>query len=166
MGFLYSYAASKLSAVGILGAASKLAVVRWLAVECMVRLVVRKCACGSWRFCANTAMHGVGFSFPAHVCFYACMLASPFSILRAPFMLSPTIYSSVLAYSLCVANPAMIALVSSSVPTAPRYIEVSVPEAALIAGVPILLRASAARRSCGSRWYPGFASLSPGTCGQ
>ena len=54
MGFVYFYAASKLAAVDMLGAASKLAVVRWLAVECMGLLVVRKCATGSWRRYQNT----------------------------------------------------------------------------------------------------------------
>ena len=111
MGFVYFYAASKLVAVGILGAASKLAVVAWLAAECILLLLVRNCVCGSWRFYQNNDLtHGVGVSLCAHVCIYACMLASPFSILRLPNLLSPAIYSGVLAYSLCVANPAMIAL--------------------------------------------------------
>ena len=71
MGFAYFYAASKLAAVGMLGAASRLAVVAWLAAECMLLLVVRKCACGSWRFYKNNAMHGAAPSFVTHVCFYA-----------------------------------------------------------------------------------------------
>ena len=69
MGFLYFYAASKLAAVGMLGAASKACgSAAWLAAECMVLLVVRKCAAGSWRFYQNNAMHGFGFSLFANVC--------------------------------------------------------------------------------------------------
>ena len=138
MGFVYFYAASKLAAVGMLGAASKLAVVRWLAVECMVLLVVRKCATGSWRWYQNNAMHGFGFSLFAHVCCYACMLASPFTLLRAPFLLSPAIYSGFLAYSLCVANPAMIAL-GFFLGADRASFEITVRDAVLIAGIPTLL---------------------------
>ena len=55
-------------------------------------------------------MNGFGFSLFVHVRWYACMLASPFALMRAPFGLSPATHSGFLAYSLCIANPVMIAL--------------------------------------------------------
>jgi hypothetical protein len=86
----------------------------------------------------NNATHGLGFSLFAHVCYYACMLASPFTVLRMPFLLSPAIYSGFLAYSLCVANPAMIAL-GFFLGADRASFEITVRGAVLIAGIPTLL---------------------------
>ena len=107
--FLTAYGISKAVSLAILFiAASTFGIpLGWLTLEC-VGLLLWRMYYGNWRMYRHGA-DGIGISLLGHLCWYLCLLAAPFPIIRNTALLTPRIYCCGLLY-MVISNFLMIGL--------------------------------------------------------
>jgi len=140
-GFIGGTVISKWVAIATLATASGSAAVGWLATECMVLLVLRRVAEGSWRF------HLPGLDTPVlsalvHLVLYLPSVAAPFPFLRFPNYLGPSVYCANVCYQ-TIASPLMLLVAfslegGSAMPQAELWKILGVATAVLLVGASLM----------------------------
>ena len=120
--FVFGFVTAKLVAVATLGATARVSLALVMLGESIALLLVRY-AIGNWRVAQHIGDNTV-ISLTCHfIVQYPLMIAAPFPMLRHPFFLSPLVWSGFIAWSLCAANPLMLALALSSGDNVPLSID-------------------------------------------
>ena len=107
--FDLGYSCSKLFAVAMLGSVSGGALAAFQTVECAGFLLAR-IAVGQWRFFPPIG-DSTTFSFLVHVGFFMGMLTAPFTAMRGPHYLSPSVYMGFIVWTWAFCSDAVCVLI-------------------------------------------------------
>ena len=140
-GFIGGTVASKWVAIASLATTSATVAGSWLVTECVVLLLLRYVAEGSWRF----HLHGPDAAVPSalvHLMFYIGSVAAPFPFLRNPGYLGPSLYCASVCYQ-TIASPLMLLVAfsmegGSGMPQADLWALLGVATVVLLVGASLM----------------------------
>ena len=107
--FAVGYVTAKLVAVAVLGSVSGTMLALILIAESIALFLIRFVT-GTWRWFQPIGDFAAANVLSHFFLFYPLLIAAPFPMLRHPFIITPSIYSGFVAWTLFLSNPLIVAL--------------------------------------------------------